>query len=190
MPFSMTLDFQNQGSHLGAKIMKCSKCGYNNLPEGTRDSRCDECGYLLFAEGSNFNTEISNSVTSASTGKRAVNLIGDLIIFRFVITAADLIFSSAGGVSASVTEPGANWLFGILLIFLYYFLFETGFQRTPAKFITRTKVVMQDGSKPSNRSIALRTLVRLVPFLVFSMSSDGTWWHDRWTDTRVVDSER
>jgi uncharacterized RDD family membrane protein YckC len=167
--------------------MKCSKCGYNNLPEGTRDGRCDECGYLLFAEGSNFNTDFSNSVTSASSGKRAVNLIGDHI---FVMTAVDMISSSAGGVSASVTEPVINWLFDILLIFLYYFLFETGFQRTPAKFITRTKVVMQDGSKPSNRSIALRTLVRLVPFLVFSMSSDRTCWHDRWTGTRVVDSKR
>ena len=61
--------------------MKCSKCGYDNLPEGTQDGKCDECGHPLLPEGENSSSQISdsvnNSVVSTSTIKRVVNYIGD-----------------------------------------------------------------------------------------------------------------
>jgi hypothetical protein len=179
---------------MGAKVVKCPKCGYDNPPEGTQDGKCDECGHPLLPEGDNLSSQISdsisNSVVSTSTIKRVVNYIGDLMIARFIIVAVNMISSKVGSISFSVSESGGTWLFNILLLFLYYFLFEARFQRTPAKFVTRTKVVMKDGSKPSEGSIALRTLIRFVPFIIFSMSSYGTWWHDQWTDTRVVDSKK
>jgi RDD family len=173
--------------------MKCSKCGYDNLPEGTQDGKCDECGHPLLSKSENLSSQISDSISSSvvstSTIKRIVNYVGDIIIAQFIILAITMIPSSAGGLSSSV-ESGGNFALTIFILFLYYFLCEARFQRTPAKFITRTKVVMKDGSKPSAGSIALRTLIRFVPFIVFSMSSYGTWWHDQWTNTRVVDSKR
>ncbi len=173
--------------------MRCPKCGYDNSPEGTQDGKCDECGHPLFAEGESLspqtNDSIGDSIVSASTGKRIVNFIGDLMISRFIVVALYMVPANSGGISSSVKEPGGNFLFNILILFLYYFLCEARFQRTPVKFITRTKVVMKDGSKPSEGSIALRTLIRFVPFIIFSMSSYGTWWHDQWTNTRVVDSK-
>jgi len=86
----------------------------------------------------------------------------------------------------------SNFLIALIMLFAYYFIFEAAFQKTPGKFITGTKVIMEDGSKPDIGTITKRTLVRFVPFEAISMytgkvpKNKGTWWHDRWTTTRVV----
>jgi RDD family len=177
---------------MDASAMKCSKCGYDNPPEGTEDGRCDECGHPLLPEADNLSYQISDSasrVVSTSTIKRVVNYVGDLVISQFIVLKLINIPSRAGDISSSVGS-GGSFVLIIFMLFLYYFLCEAGCQQTPAKFITRTKVVMKNGSTPSASSIALRTLIRFVPFIVFSMSAYGTWWHDQWTNTRVVDSKR
>jgi uncharacterized RDD family membrane protein YckC len=178
-------------------MMKCAECGYDNLVEDTWewDGQCDECGYLMVAAGEPLDPAIDGSirppVVSAPTGKRIINFIGDQIIFAVVLNVATLMFTSATNIRFVGESVGTIWGFNLLLLFLYYFLFETKFQQTPAKFVTRTEVVMADGAKPTDRAIALRTLIRIfVPFLAFSMSADGTWWHDRWTRTRVVERKK
>lgn len=69
----------------------------------------------------------------------------------------------------------------------YYYFFESVLDRTPAKFITTTKVVNMDGSKPNNKQILIRSLSRLIPFEPFSFLFGGTGWHDKFSDTMVVD---
>ena len=71
-----------------------------------------------------------------------------------------------------------NLLFSLSILFLYYFVFETLFQRTPAKLVTSTRVVLENGSKPDIAVISLYTGK--------DPNHKGTWWHDRWTTTRVV----
>jgi uncharacterized RDD family membrane protein YckC len=176
-------------------MMKCSKCGYNNSPESTWDGHCDECGYLIVATGVPIDPTIDSSiyspVTSAPTVKRIINFIGDLLILQFVFQITTRMFPNAVDIIVFGKSVSAILGFNLLLMFLYYFLFEITFQQTPVKFVTRTKVVTKNGSKPRDRAIALRTLIRMfVPFLVFSMSEYGDWWHDRWTGTRVVDSKK
>ena len=70
---------------------------------------------------------------------------------------------------------------------MYYVFFESIWQRTPAKFLTKTKVVMVDGSKPDFKHILGRTLARLIPFDHLSfLSSHPVGWHDEFSGTLVV----
>jgi uncharacterized RDD family membrane protein YckC len=78
-----------------------------------------------------------------------------------------------------------------LLIFLvsvlvYFGLSEYKFQKTPAKFITKTKVVLEDGSRPSGQKILYRTLCRLIPFDNVSFLFTKVGIHDKLSGTRVV----
>jgi len=127
----------------------------------------------------------SEIVEVASWGKRLGNFIIDIILYRIAVLLLLIPFADTDFVQWLAKNEGADWLFGIFLLFLYYFVFESAFQKTPAKFITCTKVVMINGSKPDTNTIAKRTLSRFVPFELLS-GSKGTWWHDRWTKTRVV----
>ncbi|AZA90866.1 RDD family [Chryseobacterium nakagawai] len=69
---------------------------------------------------------------------------------------------------------------------LYYFLMENYFDgKTVSKYITGTKVISTDGTKPTTQQITYRTLSRIVPFDGLSfLGING--WHDSWSDTRVI----
>lgn len=121
----------------------------------------------------------------ASNGKRFINFIVDLVIFRFAVILIVIPFAASDFVQALARNSLLNSVFGIVLYFLYYFFFETLFQRTPAKFLTGTSVVMLDGSKPEAAAIIKRSLSRVVPFEPFS-GIKGKWWHDKWSKTRIV----
>jgi len=83
-----------------------------------------------------------------------------------------------------------NILFlGILICILYYGIFESVWSKTPAKFITKTKVIMENGEKPDFDAILIRTLIRFIPFdaLTFLSPRRPRGWHDKWSKTIVVD---
>nr|WP_321234563.1 RDD family protein [uncultured Psychroserpens sp.] len=89
--------------------------------------------------------------------------------------------------SGSIME----FVFGYLILLLYYTVFETLTGRTLAKFITKTKVVLYDGSKPSFNEILVRSLCRLIPFEQFSfLGNDSKGWHDSISKTYVVDIKK
>ena len=83
-----------------------------------------------------------------------------------------------------------EFVIGLTVLLLYYFVFETVWGRTPAKWILGTRVVDEQGRAPSRRQILGRTLTRVVPFEAFSLlladDADARGWHDRWSHTRVV----
>jgi uncharacterized RDD family membrane protein YckC len=118
----------------------------------------------------------------ASQGKRIVNMLIDSVASR-VLSAAVALFSIRG-------DSGA--IAGILALFLmlgYYVFFALAFQATLGKFVTGTRVVSLGGGKPTFMQILGRTLSRFVPFEPFSFFSGKypVGWHDRWSNTRVVD---
>ena len=52
-----------------------------------------------------------------------------------------------------------TWFFTIL--FIYYLVFEAIFKRSPAKWLSISKVVNKDGGKPAFWQIIIRSLVRV-----------------------------
>lgn len=58
------------------------------------------------------------------------------------------------------------WFFWAVL-FVYYFLWEVFANRTPAKWISATKVCTRNGNRPGVGQIFIRSLVRLIPIDMF-----------------------
>ncbi len=69
--------------------------------------------------------------------------------------------------------------------FLYYFLFEFMYQRTPGKFETQTIVTNTDGGKPSVFQLLKRNLSRFFSLFSFVSDSEKTI-HDEISGTVVV----
>src|SRR5262245_7686198 len=131
---------------------------------------------IPFSEHTSDEDNIQAKTIEAPDGKRFINFVLDQLALIIIL----LILTFSFGASV--------WPFMGLVGILYYFSFETVFQKTPAKFITHTKVVMRDGSKPDIATIMRRTLIRLVPFEPLSGRREEGWWHDRWTGTMVIEN--
>ncbi len=79
----------------------------------------------------------------------------------------------------------------VLIFFFYYLFFETIYQQTPGKMLSKTKVVRLDGTPPGFWQLAWRTLVRLSPFDQLSyLFGIGPGQHDYFSKTKVVVIER
>lgn len=134
----------------------------------------------------------------ASREKRFVNLIIDYIsyyAFSFIIGIFLGILELLGltGILTYLDTMGTieNLLFGIIIVTIYFFTFETMTQRTLGKYVSKTMVVLEDGSKPTPTDILLRSLCRFIPFEAFSfLGSEGRGWHDTISNTYVVDTEK
>ncbi len=134
----------------------------------------------------------------ASKENRFVNSIIDVIAYYALSFIVGLLL----GVLAAIGFDGplnyvitmgtiGNLVFGIVILLLYFTIFEGLTQRTLGKYVTKTMVVMQDGSKPSMQDAFLRSLCRNIPFEAFSFLGDeGRGWHDSISNTYVVSVKR
>jgi len=90
-------------------------------------------------------------------------------------------------------NDGFHMLIGYLILFAafigYYSIMETKYQKTVAKFITKTKVVTKDGNKPKIGNIMRRTFCRLIPFDRVSFLFTASGFHDRLSDTSLIKDE-
>lgn len=135
----------------------------------------------------------TNSQQRVSSGKRFGNFIIDVILAYILLFLTGVVmFSLYPQVAQNLQYDSFSWMVTMGVMFLYYFVFETTLQKTPAKFLTGTKVVMEDGSQPDAGTIAKRTLIRFMPLEPLSglvrKEYRGIWLHDRWTKTLVVNS--
>jgi uncharacterized RDD family membrane protein YckC len=163
--------------------MYCIKCG-NLLRAGAKF--CTKCGKHI--SGAQIYTEEGSTAKLATGSKRLINLILDYIGGFLFAVGIGFILGLIGW--ERIIESTNETVLGLLIFFLYWIIFEGFFQRTPAKFITKTKVVMRDGSKPSFSIILKRTLCRFIPFEAFTFLN-GTYpigWHDNLSQTLVVPS--
>lgn len=120
----------------------------------------------------------------ASAGNRLANYILDRI-GAYVLVFLVISVSEVGYLS-----EGLSGAFLLLSLLAYWVLFEYFLGKTPAKFLTRTKVVTRDGRRPSFLAILGRTFCRLIPFEQFSfLGSRAVGWHDSLSQTRVVMDE-
>ncbi|WP_072400655.1 RDD family protein [Flaviramulus basaltis] len=134
-----------------------------------------------------------------------MNYIIDLIInlalfYGFVILITLLWYSFAE--EATVVDdffydleninPFLDRLITGTVLALLYFITETLLKgRTVGKFVTKTKVVLEDGTMPSVIDYLKRSFSRIIPFEAFSfLGNNGRGWHDSISNTFVVDVVR
>lgn len=158
--------------------MECEKCGVLNHDEA---KYCNHCGALF----SKLRSKDLGTITPVFYDKRLINFIIDMFCMLILSTIIGMMFELNG--LAGVIEHANSYLLGAIIISTYYILFESLFSKSPAKFITNTKVVSEDGSKPRILQIVIRTLVRFIPFEPFSfVGYNPVGWHDKLSRTRVV----
>ena len=78
------------------------------------------------------------------------------------------------------------WIFAAVL-FVYYFVFESIWARTPGKWLSYTKVVDKKGLKPNFGKIFLRSIVRLTVIDCFFIPFLNQTLHDFVSKTEVVE---
>jgi uncharacterized RDD family membrane protein YckC len=131
----------------------------------------------------------------ASHGQRFINYIIDAAIVYSLIFGLSftmvLIADFPGATSLLEWLENSNGLEEYLVYFLimipYFTLMESIFSKSFGKFITKTIVVLEDGSKPESGIILKRTLCRIIPFDALSfLGSPSRGWHDSIANTYVV----
>jgi uncharacterized RDD family membrane protein YckC len=123
----------------------------------------------------------------ATQSKRLLNLLLDyagVVVFAVVF---GFILGILGFVDLIENDGGTVLVY--LLYLLYFMFFEGIWGKSPAKWFTKTRVVMFDGSKPPFANILGRSLARLIPFdpLSFISSNNPVGWHDKLSKTVVID---
>lgn len=85
-----------------------------------------------------------------------------------------------------IGDPG---FLGYGISFIYFLVLEGSTGKSLGKMVTGCKVVTEYGDRPDYGAVALRTIIRFIPFFdaisVF-FRSDGRMWHDLWSKTYVV----
>jgi uncharacterized RDD family membrane protein YckC len=136
---------------------------------------------------SNIRSYEYGSLKTASHLKRLLNFILDYI-FQVIIILTFWVFVKL--IEIDLLQNTDSLVLNYFLIAIYYIFFETVFGKTPAKYITRTKVVLSDNlGKPEYRAIMIRTLCRAIPFeaLSFLFSNTAVGWHDKFSKTLVIE---
>lgn len=118
-----------------------------------------------------------------------IDYIAYIILSAFVGGLLGYLFGSQAVVALST--PLLKYFFGFLIIFFYYAVMEWTTGRTIGKFITGTKVVCENGGRPTFGQILGRSATRFVPFegLTF-FGSETRGLHDKWPGTYVVKARK
>ena len=95
--------------------------------------------------------------------------------------------------SSLLESPSADvigFFIGLVVVFVYFVIFEATLKKSPAKFLTGTKVVNENGGDASFGQILGRIACRFIPFEAFSFlfgdSARVVGWHDKFSGTLVV----
>lgn len=123
------------------------------------------------------------------SGTRLVHFFIDLIIFSILglilSIIIDLFMPTSGQGTMSILSPGIF----LIAFFLYFVFMEHRYQKTIGKFLTKTRVVMSDGTQPKLNDILMRTICRLIPLDRVSYLFTKNGFHDRFSNTTVVKEE-
>jgi len=124
----------------------------------------------------------------ATSNRRLWNSVLDAI-FYYIFSFILIFIIAFAGYSKVVLGGIKPFIFSYILFLAYYLVNEGIFGRTPAKYITKTKVVDIQGNKPSFKKILLRTILRFVPFEALTFLRKYPYGlHDSVSKTLVVPS--
>jgi uncharacterized RDD family membrane protein YckC len=128
------------------------------------------------------------AMVPAERWRRFVNLLVDYFGFFLLSLVIGLLIGVFGGAAAvRRLQETPNILVGVVILTIYYVPLELLFGRTLGKLVTGTRVVNEQGGKPSVGQVFGRTFARFIPFEAFSFfSADARGWHDSLSKTYVV----
>lgn len=124
----------------------------------------------------------------AGGGKRFANYIIDTIVYYIII----ILFGGIAGVAFGDSEEVLAFIYIFVYLgwILYYWGMEALTGKTVGKYITRTRIVKEDGSQPTGINVLGRTLSRLIPFEPFSfLGTPGKGWHDSIPKIYVIEEK-
>ena len=122
----------------------------------------------------------------AGKGRRFATLLVDYAGFMtlsFIVTGLLLYLFQLR--AAFLFKGVWSYVYGSVVICVYYMFFEGLWGRTPAKMLLGTKVADLEGRPATFGAIVKRTLARLVPFEAFTFLGE-TGFHDKASKTQVV----
>jgi len=131
----------------------------------------------------------------ASRGQRFLNFIVDFLIIYIIWISIGSTLIIIGEITsiyalsdwAESTTTFEKLVLWLILLFLYYFLTETYYSRTFAKYFSKTIVVTKNGLRPNKKQIIIRTLCRFIPLEGLTFLGKNTkGLHDLFSDTYVV----
>ena|SRR5438552_7282285 len=122
----------------------------------------------------------------AGFGTRVLNFIVDTLV----------IFSISYGISSWWDFQVMYWhytsmpfyIFFWAVMFIYYTIFEAIFSRSPAKWLSISKVANKSGKKPAFWQVLVRSLVRLTIIDCFFIPFLDKPLHDYLSKTEVVEA--
>ena len=149
----------------------------------------DKGEFRKIKEQATLETEQKQTVDSnvVSSGIRFLHYIIDFIIVYLLILVIFIILGLFINPTSNNFIGGILTLITVLGTFLgYYAVMEIKFQKTVAKFITKTKVVKINGNIPTVSEIIVRTICRLIPFDGISYLFVKNGLHDYLSKTKVI----
>lgn len=138
----------------------------------------------------------------ATKGNRFVNYLIDIIVIYalflgLVIVFTYIFYSFAEDTTAvdvylnedEIVNPLLDRLVtGVVFALIYFGIEFLTKGRSLGKLITKTTVVLEDGSKPNALDYLKRSFSRIIPFDALSfLGAEGRGWHDTISKTYVVD---
>jgi len=131
--------------------------------------------------------KLRNMIIPTTREKRLTNNAVDITIVCVVALVVGVIMDvPVAPPSGEIPIERNILLFSVMIP--YFLLTETIFGKTVGKMVTKTKVIMLDGTKANFWRITVRTICRFLPFdaLSFVFSRLPRGWHDRFSGTVVV----
>ncbi|MBO9676447.1 MAG: RDD family protein [Sphingobacteriaceae bacterium] len=136
--------------------------------------------------------EIDLEYCRAGSGKRFANYLIDLTVFYIILFGIYIFieFLSPGilsGINDLVDRLIAMFCYGFIMSLIE----AVSRGKSIGKLITRTKAVNLDGSEIDFQKAFTRNMIRVIPFNALSaLSNPCDPWHDRWSDTMVIDEKK
>ncbi len=144
-------------------------------------------------EQTNTYEEIDLEYCRAGSSKRLANYIIDLVAFYVMMFFVAMLIeiASPGLVSENNIDSLVDRILTMCLYAVVMFVIEAAFQgKSLGKLITGTKAVNIYGEAPTFTQLLQRNFIRAVPFNALSaLGSPCTPWHDRWSNTYVIDEK-
>ena len=122
------------------------------------------------------------------TGTRVLNFLVDITIVSLIA------YGIFRGWTFYVVYWGfpyfESYYFLALITFLYYLIFEAIWKRTPGKWLSLSKVVSENGGRPSFGQIVIRSFARVIGVVIIDsilLSFINKTLHDYVSKTEVVE---